>query len=221
MFPCLPCLVEVHRAVWIQGPQHHAISVAQAALQEKTKRRDVLVRYILFLHLPIVWTSKVVQKASDSNSHCINFQECYDCWKECLSSDKIAGRHYHASMTPDEREKTQYDWTHGKVQIIAATIAFGMGMLVKLSFHVVICRLMLCSSDYSSGIIATTGWQDLYKGEKVDAFEVLAHDLICKASWAQQHFCTMFPSTLQASTSQMFALSSTTQFQSPWKAITR
>ena len=30
-------------------------------------------------------------------------------------------------MTADERERTQYDWTHGKVQIIAATIAFGMG----------------------------------------------------------------------------------------------
>lgn len=36
-------------------------------------------------------------------------------------------RHYHASMTAEEREKTQYDWTHGRVQIIAATIAFGMG----------------------------------------------------------------------------------------------
>lgn len=36
-------------------------------------------------------------------------------------------RHYHASMTAEERERTQYDWTHSKVQIIAATIAFGMG----------------------------------------------------------------------------------------------
>ena len=30
-------------------------------------------------------------------------------------------------MSVEERERTQYDWTHGKVQIIAATIAFGMG----------------------------------------------------------------------------------------------
>ena len=30
-------------------------------------------------------------------------------------------------MSVEEREKTQYDWTHGRVQIIAATIAFGMG----------------------------------------------------------------------------------------------
>lgn len=30
-------------------------------------------------------------------------------------------------MSVEERERTQYDWTHDKVQIIAATIAFGMG----------------------------------------------------------------------------------------------
>ena len=40
-------------------------------------------------------------------------------------------RHYHASMSVDDREKTQYDWTHGKVQIIAATIAFGMGRFIS------------------------------------------------------------------------------------------
>lgn len=34
---------------------------------------------------------------------------------------------YHAQMSVEERERTQYDWTHDKVQIIAATIAFGMG----------------------------------------------------------------------------------------------
>lgn len=48
----------------------------------------------------------------------------------CIFSNDVllcGCRHYHASMTAEEREKTQYDWTHGKVQIIAATIAFGMG----------------------------------------------------------------------------------------------
>ncbi len=37
-------------------------------------------------------------------------------------------RYYHAGLSPDEREKVQQDWTTNKVQIIAATIAFGMGI---------------------------------------------------------------------------------------------
>ncbi|DBA92021.1 TPA: hypothetical protein ACH3X2_14247 [Trebouxia sp. C0005] len=37
-------------------------------------------------------------------------------------------KYYHAGLSPDERERVQQDWTSGKVQIIAATIAFGMGI---------------------------------------------------------------------------------------------
>ena len=36
-------------------------------------------------------------------------------------------RHYHASLTPEEREAVQAEWTNGDVPIIVATIAFGMG----------------------------------------------------------------------------------------------
>ena len=51
-----------------------------------------------------------------------------------ISTLLFIDRHYHASMTAEEREKTQYDWTHGKVQIIAATIAFGMGIFSFISY---------------------------------------------------------------------------------------
>ena len=46
-----------------------------------------------------------------------------------LSSD-ICGvpcSHYHAAMTQQEREEVQANWTHDRMQIIVATIAFGMG----------------------------------------------------------------------------------------------
>ena len=37
-------------------------------------------------------------------------------------------RHYHAAMPAEERETVQRDWSTGKVQVIVATIAFGMGI---------------------------------------------------------------------------------------------
>lgn len=38
-------------------------------------------------------------------------------------------RHYHANLSPEEREAVQRDWTNGVVPIIVATVAFGMGAL--------------------------------------------------------------------------------------------
>lgn len=38
-----------------------------------------------------------------------------------------ARSHYHAAMTQQEREEVQANWTHDRMQIIVATIAFGMG----------------------------------------------------------------------------------------------
>ena len=44
------------------------------------------------------------------------------------SENFVGVRYYHAGLSPDERERVQQDWTSDKVQIIAATIAFGMGI---------------------------------------------------------------------------------------------
>lgn len=41
----------------------------------------------------------------------------------------IPCRHYHAQLSQNEREQTQYNWTRGIIQIIVATVAFGMGEL--------------------------------------------------------------------------------------------
>lgn len=49
----------------------------------------------------------------------VNFQLPSACLLLC--------RHYHASLTAEEREAVQAEWTNGDVPIIVATIAFGMG----------------------------------------------------------------------------------------------
>ena len=44
----------------------------------------------------------------------------------------VIGRHYHAALTPAERESIQLQWTQDRIQVIVATIAFGMGALLGL-----------------------------------------------------------------------------------------
>ena len=44
----------------------------------------------------------------------------------------VIGRHYHAALTPAERESIQLQWTQDRIQVIVATIAFGMGAHLSL-----------------------------------------------------------------------------------------
>jgi len=40
----------------------------------------------------------------------------------------MSARYYHGGMSDEERTEAQQLWTSGKVQVICATIAFGMGI---------------------------------------------------------------------------------------------
>ncbi|KAI1304507.1 hypothetical protein F5Y03DRAFT_172128 [Xylaria venustula] len=45
-----------------------------------------------------------------------------------LRDQGIAAYHYHASVEPKEKVRIQRDWQQGKIKVVVATIAFGMGI---------------------------------------------------------------------------------------------
>lgn len=47
---------------------------------------------------------------------------------ERLGRGRARVGHYHANLDPSERERVQSDWTLGRLHIIVATVAFGMGI---------------------------------------------------------------------------------------------
>ncbi|RMZ53309.1 hypothetical protein APUTEX25_004797 [Auxenochlorella protothecoides] len=55
--------------------------------------------------------------------YCLTRNEC-----ESVADKLEVGGHYHGSLTAEERENVQSEWTNGEVALIVATIAFGMGI---------------------------------------------------------------------------------------------
>ena len=41
---------------------------------------------------------------------------------------ELTAGHYHAGMTPKQRIRVQSEWHAGRLQVVCATIAFGMGI---------------------------------------------------------------------------------------------
>lgn len=54
---------------------------------------------------------------------------------------------YHAGKDPDQRARTQADWTAGNLQVVVATIAFGMGVdKPDVRWWVAACRILHIST---------------------------------------------------------------------------
>eukprot|EP00891_Asterochloris_glomerata_P002793 jgi/Astpho2/2793/e_gw1.00050.56.1_t len=62
--------------------------------------------------------------------YCLSKNDCERVSDELQSAVNQHSRrkYYHAGLSQQQRETVQYDWTHNRLQIICATIAFGMGI---------------------------------------------------------------------------------------------
>lgn len=60
--------------------------------------------------------------------YCCTKKDCENVASDLKSKHGVSIEFYHAAMSPQERSKVQRDWQTGHVQVIAATIAFGMGI---------------------------------------------------------------------------------------------
>lgn len=71
----------------------------------------------------------IIEKYNDLSGiiYCHSRKQCEEL-SDYLKDNNILSEHYHAGMTKKNREKLQNDWIENKIQIIVATIAFGMGI---------------------------------------------------------------------------------------------
>ncbi|KAI0362779.1 ATP-dependent DNA helicase [Trametes cingulata] len=60
--------------------------------------------------------------------YCSSRNRCEDVAKSLRDHYGLNAKHYHATMVEGDRTRVQQQWSNGEVQIIVATIAFGMGI---------------------------------------------------------------------------------------------
>ncbi|KAF1763653.1 hypothetical protein GCK72_011920 [Caenorhabditis remanei] len=59
--------------------------------------------------------------------YCLSRNDCEKVAKS-LKAQGIRAKHYHAYMEPNDRSACHQSWISGKIQVIVATVAFGMGI---------------------------------------------------------------------------------------------
>ncbi|KLO12918.1 ATP-dependent DNA helicase [Schizopora paradoxa] len=60
--------------------------------------------------------------------YCFSRNKCEEVAAQLRNNHGIKAKHYHAQLSPSDKQRTQQDWQSGKCQVIVATIAFGMGI---------------------------------------------------------------------------------------------
>ena len=85
----------------------------------KGRSKDVVAEYVDLIKVTYKNQSGIIYTLSKKGTE----QLAAD-----LQTHNIKAHHYHADMPSEEKARVQKDWQRGKIQVVVATIAFGMGI---------------------------------------------------------------------------------------------
>src|SRR5690606_29271722 len=85
----------------------------------------------------------IQQKYKDQSGliYCNSKKTCEEIAKKLKKDYNLSCGHYHAGMAEDKKNRIQEKWKNDEIKIIAATVAFGMG-INKLDVRFVIHHSM-------------------------------------------------------------------------------
>ncbi|GIL70438.1 hypothetical protein Vretimale_3595 [Volvox reticuliferus] len=75
----------------------------------------------------VAWIRKHYPRGESGIVYCLTRKDCETVASE-LAGGGVPARHYHADMDPGPREAAHAAWSSGEVQVMVATVAFGMGI---------------------------------------------------------------------------------------------
>ncbi|KAG2445794.1 hypothetical protein HXX76_000398 [Chlamydomonas incerta] len=75
----------------------------------------------------VAWIREHYPRGESGIVYCLTRKDCEALAAE-LAAAGLSARHYHADMDPGPREAAHAAWSAGRVQVMVATIAFGMGI---------------------------------------------------------------------------------------------
>ncbi|KAG5456987.1 MAG: P-loop containing nucleoside triphosphate hydrolase protein, partial [Olpidium bornovanus] len=80
------------------------------------------------VHKEIAEIARSFRKGTSGIVYCVSRRQCEEMAEKLNREYRIPCAHYHAGMEKDDRHRIQSDWQAGKVDVIVATVAFGMGI---------------------------------------------------------------------------------------------
>lgn len=109
-----------------------ALKIPRALVLETSfDRPNLKYKVIAKTKEPLEQLGKLLRNGFDNSCgivYCLSKNECVEVAKFLNEKFKIKSVHYHAGLAARQRVSIQTKWHSGEVQVVCATIAFGMGI---------------------------------------------------------------------------------------------